>query len=119
MRKVSELIRLAVTNPAYLNGNEDQHPHTGFLCNVVDLMPFTKVEKRAVHDTIKGVVGVRHNTLFGHMTDNYQPIASIPHTDNARRALRDTIHSSTPRQPNDLRVQFWAVLCMDLVRKGL
>ncbi|AND74947.1 hypothetical protein pf16_24 [Pseudomonas phage pf16] len=117
MRKVSELIRLAVENPLYLNGDQNTNHNTGFLCNVVEKMPFTKAEKRATLNAISAAIGPSSETLFGFMIENYAPICDSPVMTRAK--MHELICSNTCRQRNDLRVQFWAVLCMDLVRKGL
>lgn len=117
MRKASELIRLAVENPLYLNGDYNAHPNTGFLCNVVEKMPFTKAEKRSALKAINVAIGPSSDTLFEFMIGNYAPICNSPVKTRAK--MHELICSNTCRQRNDLRVQFWAVLCMDLVRKGL
>lgn len=113
MRKPSEVIRLAVENPRYLSGGLP-----GFLCNIIDGMDFTSDEKYQARSAIRAAIkGKADDTLFGFMVDNYAPFKNATSQSEEIRN-RKMINSTTKRQPNDLRVQFWAVLCMDLVRKG-
>lgn len=106
MRKVSEVIRLAATNPLYLSSLLSDH---AFLCNVIDRMSkagdVTVAERQEAKAHIQQVLTA--STLRIMIKRDHPDFANEGDVDSEDLRLRPYCR------------MFWAVLCMDLVRKGL
>lgn len=105
-RKTSEVIALAVKSRYMVTDNARFY----FMCNCVEYMyeqgEITHFEcmntLRVIDNTLNG-----EGTLYGHLLCNFH-----------NKAAAKLATTNKPKLPNDIRLQFWAVLCFDLVRKG-
>jgi hypothetical protein len=103
-RKTSDVIALAVNDPRYLRGNDGEM----FLCRMLECMRIEGViahlECHAARQTIDEAIN-GSCTLYSHLWAN--------DVKGFRQAC-----STYKRRKNDIRVQFWAMLCMKLKAKG-
>lgn len=109
-RKTSDVLALAVADPRYLadwvgfTGGETQP----FLCNLLGKLCMegiiTNVECVKAKETIEDSIHL-NCTLYSYM---------------GRMKVRGykAAACSIPKQPNDIRIQFWAMLCMRLKAQG-
>ena len=103
--KTSDVIALAVADTRYLSVNDNAE---FFLCRMLKVMrnegTITHAECESAHNTIDWAINDKC-TLYSHLFDmrvkGYREAGS--HVD---------------RQPNDIRIQFWAMLCMRLKAQG-
>lgn len=107
--KTSDVIALAVADPRYLapwSGITcDTEP---FLCNMIAKLHkeghITQMEAVKARSTIEDAIS-NNCTLFSFLSRN--------RVSGFRAGACDV-----PRQPNDIRIQFWAMLCMRLKAQG-
>lgn len=103
-RKTSDVIALAVNDPRYLQGWEGEM----FLCKMLERLRdedvITHFDCVRAHLEIDKAIDF-NCTLYSHLWRNQ--------VKGYRRA-----NSANKRAPNDIRVQFWAMLCMTLKTKG-
>lgn len=104
-RKTSDVIALAVADPRYL---VDSLEGEMFLCRMLKVMrgegTITHAECESAHNTIDWAIN-DNCTLYSHLFDKRV------------KGYREA-GSHVDRQPNDIRIQFWAMLCMRLKAQG-
>lgn len=103
-RKTSDVIALAVNDPRYLQGWEGEM----FLCKMLERLRdesvVTHIECARAHLVIDKAIDFEI-TLYSYLFRNRVP--------GYRQA-----NSANKRRENDIRIQFWAMLCMRLKTKG-
>lgn len=103
-RKTSDVIALAVNDPRYLSGWCGEM----FLCKMLEcLRNENTITHRECHAAHKVIDAAMHSncTLYSHLWTN--------NVKGYRFAS-----AAYSRRKNDIRVQFWAMLCMRLKTKG-
>lgn len=102
--KTSDVIALAVNDPRYLQGWEGEM----FLCKMLERLTSEQVityrECASAHKVIDKAIDF-NCTLYSHLWTKQ--------VKGYRMA-----NSANKRQPNDIRIQFWAMLCMRLKAQG-
>lgn len=103
--KTSDVIALAVADPRYLSVHDNAE---FFLCRMLKVIrdegTITHTECHAAHNTIDRTINYKctlYNHLFCERVKGFREAAS-----------------HVTKQPNDIRVQFWAMLCMRLKAQG-
>jgi len=103
-RKTSDVIAFAVNDPRYLSEDEGEM----FLCKMLECLrnegAITRLECHAAHQTIDVAINYKC-TLYSHLW--------VSRLKEFRQAC-----SANKRAENDIRVQFWAMLCMRLKAQG-
>lgn len=106
-RKTSDVIALAVNDSRYLQGTFSERSEM-FLCRMLEKLrnegEITSLECAAAHNAIDKAINYKctlYSFLYMQRVKGYR-VASSSHA----------------RQPNDIRVQFWAMLCMRLKAQG-
>ena len=119
MRKVSEVLREAVSDPRYL-GNDRRHYTTPYLCRVIHWRmkegSVSEEEAEAVYEAMQ-IRG--YGTLLAKMEEE-MPKPLLMYVDQfMNEAVFGCGEPTGPKGlPNDLRLQYWAFLIWDLTRKG-
>lgn len=118
MRKVSEIIRLAVEHPLYLGGQE----RYAFLCNVVEALLKQSVishdEYWLAKDHIQAALANARPGFVGATTLRLTLKRYHPEFEAERDDILHSFDLNDERMKKYCRM-FWAVLCMDLVRECL
>lgn len=106
--KPSDVIAMAVADPSYLAPWETFKDSEPFMCHMVKkLHKEGLISNLARMHTLNAIDEAIDNqtTLFSHLSEYRVPgykLSACTYT----------------RQPNDIRIQFWAMLCMRLKAQG-
>lgn len=116
MRKVSEIICLAVAHPLYLSGNE----RYAFLCNVVETLLDQSVISGEEYWQTKDLINATLVSVGqGRITSLRLTLKCYhPEFESEQDDILCSLDLESERVKTYCRM-FWAVLCMDLVQKGL